>query len=148
VVQRVSRAAVTVDGSRVAEIGVGLLVLVGVSDGDTERDASAVADKIVRMRVFRDDEGLMNRSVADVGGAVLVVSQFTLLADLRKGRRPSFTGAADPKRAEALVASVAAGIAASGVEVASGVFGALMELDLVNDGPVTILLDVEGGKIR
>lgn len=148
VVQRVSRAAVTVDGSLIAEIGVGLVVLIGVGDGDTERDASALADKIVGMRIFRDDEGLMNRSVVDVGGAVLVVSQFTLLADLRKGRRPSFTGAADPEGAETLVASVADGIAASGVEVGSGVFGALMELELVNDGPVTIVVDVGDGKVR
>jgi D-aminoacyl-tRNA deacylase len=148
VLQRVSRAGVTVDGSRVAEIDGGLLVLLGVGDGDTEEDASTVADKIVGMRIFRDDEGLMNRSVVDVGGAVLVVSQFTLLADLRKGRRPSFVGAADPERAEALVAAVAAGIAASGVEVRSGVFGALMEVELVNDGPVTIVVDVESGKVR
>jgi D-aminoacyl-tRNA deacylase len=148
VVQRVSRAAVAVDGTRVAEIGSGLLVLVGAAHTDTERDAVALADKVVGLRVFGDDRGRMNRSVADVDGAVLVVSQFTLLADLRKGRRPSFVGAADPARAERLVAAVADRIARSGVETQSGVFGAVMEVDLVNDGPVTIVVDVEDGRVR
>lgn len=148
VVQRVSRAAVAVDGRTVAEIGDGLLALVGVAAGDTDADAAALADKLVGLRVFGDDEGRMNRSVADVGGAVLVVSQFTLLADLRKGRRPSFVAAADPGPAQVLVDAVAERIAAAGVEVSTGVFGALMEVESVNDGPVTIVVDVEEGRVR
>lgn len=148
VVQRVSRASVTVAGEQRAAIDGGLLVLVGVSADDTEGDAVALADKVVALRIFRDDEGRMNRSVLDDGGSVLVVSQFTLIAELTKGRRPSFVAAAAPEIAEPLVEAVAARIGDAGVSVASGVFGALMEVDLVNDGPVTLVIDVNGGRVR
>jgi D-tyrosyl-tRNA(Tyr) deacylase len=148
VVQRVSSAAVTVGGETVGEIGRGLTVLVGVAAGDGEADAAAVADKIVRLRIFPDDDGKMNRSVADVGGSVLMVSQFTLLADVGKGRRPSFIGAADPSIADSLVQFVAQRVADHGVPVATGVFGASMQVALVNDGPVTIIVESEDGRIR
>lgn len=148
VVQRVSRASVTVAGEQRAAIDGGLLVLMGVSADDTEGDAVALADKVVALRIFRDDEGRMNRSVLDEGGSVLVVSQFTLVAELAKGRRPSFVAAAVPEKAQPLVEAVAARIENAGVRVASGVFGALMEVDLVNDGPVTLVIDVHGGRVR
>lgn len=148
VIQRVSRASVTVAGEQRAAIDGGLLVLVGVSADDTEGDAVALADKVVALRIFRDDEGRMNRSVLDDGGSVLVVSQFTLIAELTKGRRPSFVAAAAPEIAEPLVEAVAARIGDAGVSVVSGVFGALMEVDLVNDGPVTLVIDVNGGRVR
>lgn len=148
VVQRVSRASVSVDGSTVGEIGPGLAVLLGVRDTDTERDATAVADKIVGLRIFADDDGKMNRSLLESGGAVLLISQFTLLADIRKGRRPSFVHAADPAVANPLVEFVASRIAASGVEVASGEFGAHMAVDLINDGPVTIVVETAEGRIQ
>jgi D-aminoacyl-tRNA deacylase len=148
VVQRVLRASVTVAGKPTAAIDGGLLVLVGVSADDTEADAAALADKVVGLRIFRDDEGRMNCSVVDEGGSVLVVSQFTLIADLAKGRRPSFVGAAVPEKAEPLVEAVAARIGDAGVGVASGVFGALMEVALVNDGPVTLVIDVHRGRVR
>jgi len=148
VVSRVSSASVTVDGEVVAAIGRGLLVLVGVAPGDTEVDADALVDKLSGLRIFRDDEDRMNRSVADAGGAVLVVSQFTLLADIARGRRPSFTGAAAPEVAEPLVDRIAAGFAARGIATATGRFGARMAVALVNDGPVTVLLTVEDGRVR
>jgi D-tyrosyl-tRNA(Tyr) deacylase len=147
VVQRVSEAAVTVDGSVVGEIGRGLLLLVGVADGDTMADAAAAAAKFAGLRIFPDAEGRMNLAVGEAGGAVLVVSQFTLLADIRKGRRPSFVGAADPDEAEPLVAAVAAGLEDHGLEVAHGSFGASMAVSLVNDGPVTIVVDVQDGRV-
>lgn len=125
----------------VGEIGPGLLALVGVAAGDDSATAQRLADAIVHLRIFADEAGKMNRSVADVGGAVLVVSQFTLLADTTRGRRPSFTAAATPDEAAALVAAVEHHIAASGVTVATGRFGARMAVSLVNDGPVTIVLD-------
>lgn len=142
VVQRVSRAKVTVGGGVVGEIGPGLVVLVGVTDTDTAADAAVLAAKLSGLRIFRDEAGAMNRSVRDVGGRVLVVSQFTLYGDARRGRRPSFTAAAPPERAAPLVEAVIAGIEKAGVGVATGIFGAMMEVELVNDGPVTILLEV------
>ena len=146
VVQRVSRARVRVAGETVGEIGRGLLVLVGAAAGDTPADAVALADKLAGLRIFPDDEGRMNRSVAEAGGAVLVVSQFTLLADLRRGRRPSFTEAAPPEEAEPLVDAVAEHLGRAGVPCAAGRFRAHMEVELLNDGPVTLVLEVGGGR--
>ena len=143
VVQRCSRASVTVDGEVVGRIGRGLVVLVGVSVRDTDTDASWLAEKVRGLRVFPDAEANMNRSLEDVGGAVLVVSQFTLHGDARRGRRPSFVDAARPEVAEPLVRRVADALREAGVEVAEGRFGAMMDVELVNDGPVTILLDSE-----
>ncbi len=148
VVQRVSRAAVAANGEVVGEIGRGLLVLVAAAPGDGDADAEALADKLVGLRIFRDEAGKMNRSVAQVGGSVLVVSQFTLYAEVRRGRRPSFVGAAPPEVAEPLLEAVVQAVAARGVPVAAGRFGAMMEVSLVNDGPVTLVIDVEGGSIR
>lgn len=141
VVQRVSSASVRVDRATVGAIGEGLLVLVGVHRDDADPQADSVADKIANLRVFADDEGKMNRSVLDVGGAVLVVSQFTLYGDTRKGRRPSFVEAAAPEIAEPLVQAVADRLAELGIRTARGSFGAHMEVELTNDGPVTILID-------
>lgn len=143
VCQRVSRASVTVDGQVVGEIGHGWMVLLGVGPHDDEPTAARIADKIVGLRVFEDEAGKMNRSVVDVGGAVLLVSQFTLYADTSRGRRPGFTGAAPPAIAEPLVARTADLIRERGLTVATGRFGALMEVALVNDGPVTIVLTDE-----
>lgn len=134
--QRVSRAAVRVDGEEVGAIGPGLLVLLGVASDDTPATADWMADRIAGLRIFADDAGRMNRSVRDVGGEVLVVSQFTLYGDARSGRRPSFVGAARPELAEPLYLRVADALGA-----ARGRFGAHMEVELVNDGPVTLLLD-------
>lgn len=142
VIQRVSRAQVRVDGEAVASIDRGLVVLVGVAKGDTIGDATALGAKIAALRVFTDPAGKMNLCLAEVGGAAIVVSQFTLVADTRRGRRPSFTGAEDPALAAPLIAGVAAAIAAAGVPVQAGRFGAHMEVDLVNDGPVTLVLDI------
>jgi D-tyrosyl-tRNA(Tyr) deacylase len=141
VLQRVSRASVEVGEDTVASIGHGFLALVGVGQGDAEPDAVRLAEKVASLRVFADDAGKMNRSVLDVAGEVLVVSQFTLYADVRKGRRPSWTDAAEPERASALVEAFAANLERQGVPVERGVFGAHMRVELVNDGPVTILLD-------
>ncbi len=141
--QRVSRASVTVDGQVVGQIGRGFLVLLGVGQGDGEAQVKMLVDKIVYLRVFEDDEGKMNRSLLDVGGQALVVSQFTLYADMRKGRRPSFTNAAPPAVAEPLVERFNAALAAYGLKVEEGVFGAYMEVELLNNGPVTIWLDSE-----
>ena len=143
VLQRVSRAAVRIDGETVGEIATGFLVLVGVAEGDTEADADYLADKIARLRVFRDDADKMNRALPDVGGAVLVVSQFTLHADTRKGNRPSFIRAAGPELGERLYEFVKARLAGHGLHVECGRFGAMMDVELINDGPVTILLDSE-----
>ncbi len=147
VVQRVSEASVTVVGETVGSIGEGLLLLVGVGDGDDTADAGALVSKIVGLRIFPDDEGRMNRSLLDHGGAVLVISQFTLFGDVRRGRRPSFTAAAAPTVAEPLVDEVAGLFAAEGVEVATGVFGAKMAVHLVNDGPVTIVVETRAGRV-
>ena len=141
--QRVSRASVTVDGKVVGQIGHGLLVLLGVGQDDSEVQVKTLTDKIVHLRIFGDDEGKMNRSLLDVGGEVLVVSQFTLYADVRKGRRPSFTDAAPPSLAEPLVERFKDALATYGLKVEGGVFGAYMEVELINSGPVTIWLDSE-----
>src|SRR6266516_4230113 len=141
--QRVSHASVTVDGKVVGQIGQGLLVLLGVGQDDSEVQVKTLVDKIVYLRIFGDDEGKMNRSLLDIGGQVLVVSQFTLYADMRRGRRPSFTDAAPPSQAEPLVERFKAAIAAYGLTVADGIFGAMMQVEMVNSGPVTILLDSE-----
>jgi D-tyrosyl-tRNA(Tyr) deacylase len=143
VCQRVSRASVTVDGEIVGAIGPGWLVLLGVGPQDDEAIAARMADKIVGLRVFEDEAGKMNRSVVDVGGSVLVVSQFTLYADTSRGRRPGFTGAAPPALAEPLVRRVAGLIRQRGLTVQTGRFGAHMAVELVNDGPVTIMFDEE-----
>lgn len=148
VAQRVLRAAVSVDGSVVGEIGSGLAVLVGVGSSDTEADAVAMADKLVGLRVFPDADGKMNLSVQDSGGEILVISQFTLLGDVRKGRRPSFVDAATPEVADPLVRRVAEGVAERGVGVATGKFGAHMEVDLLNDGPVTLVIEAAEGRIK
>lgn len=141
VVQRVSRAAVTVDGRRTAEIGSGLLVLVGVANNDGPPDVQYIAGKIRDLRIFADADGKMNRSVMDTGGTILLVSQFTLIGDARKGRRPSFDGAAGPAVAQALYEDVARDLRTAGLTVETGVFQAQMDVELVNHGPVTILLD-------
>ncbi len=148
VVQRVSRAAVSVDGHTVGSIGLGLLVLLGISSDDTPADADALAAKLARLRIFRDQEGRMNRSVLDVEGSVLLVSQFTLYGDTRRGNRPSFTNAADPAQAAPLVDEVVERLAAEGLIVATGEFGAMMDVQLVNDGPVTLIVEAQGGRIR
>ena len=140
VLQRVSRASVSVAGRGVGAIDAGLLVLLGVAAGDVEEDADALAGKVARLRVFPDVDGRFDRSVLDVGGAVLAVSQFTLLADTAKGNRPSFTGAASPEVAEPLYERFCSAVRDFGVPVAQGVFGARMAVELVNDGPVTIVL--------
>jgi len=139
---------VRVSGDIVGEIGIGLVVLLGVADVDMEADAVAVARKIGSLRVFSDEGGRMNLGVGDVGGSVLLVSQFTLLADVRKGRRPSFTAAAAGDEADQLIEIVATHLRDSGLEVATGEFGAHMEVALVNDGPVTIIIETEGGSIQ
>jgi D-tyrosyl-tRNA(Tyr) deacylase len=141
VAQRVSRAAVRVDGEVVADMGPGLLALVGVAPEDDAGDAAQLADKLVHLRVFPDERGRMDRSLLESGGTLGVVSQFTLLADTRRGRRPSYAGAARPEEAEPLVEAVIDAAREAGAPVVSGRFGAMMELDLVNTGPVTILLD-------
>jgi D-aminoacyl-tRNA deacylase len=141
-VQRVRRARVTVDGDVVGEIGRGLCVLVGVTHDDDREVARKLADKVWRVRIMPDDDGRMNRSVGETTGEVLVVSQFTLYGDTRKGRRPSYVDAARPEHAEPLVALVVDSLRSLGATVATGRFGAHMDVDLVNDGPVTVLLEV------
>jgi D-tyrosyl-tRNA(Tyr) deacylase len=143
VVQRVSRARVDVSGKTVGEIGRGLLVFLGVGHGDSEKDADFLANKIAHLRVFSDEQGLMNRSVIEVEGDVLVVSQFTLWGDCQKGRRPSFTRAAPPDRARALYEDFVRHIRGKGLAVATGEFQEMMDVHLVNDGPVTMLIDTE-----
>jgi D-tyrosyl-tRNA(Tyr) deacylase len=141
VLQRVAHATVRVEGQVVGRIGPGWLALVGVARDDTETDAAWLADKIANLRAFADAEGKMNRAVGEAGGSVLVVSQFTLLGDCRKGRRPGFDAAADPVEAERLYLLVADRLGRSGLEVATGRFGAQMDVELLNHGPVTLLLD-------
>ena len=141
VLQRVRRASVAVDGAEVSSIGLGYLLLVGVGHEDAEADAEQLATKIVGLRIFRDADGKTNEDLASVGGEALVVSQFTLFADTRKGRRPSFLGAAEPGRAAELVEHLAMQLEAAGVRVGRGVFGAEMAVDLLNDGPFTVLFD-------
>jgi len=141
--QRVSRATVVADGQVVGAIGHGFLVLLGIGQEDSEAQVKTLSDKIVHLRVFEDDEGKMNRSLLDIGGQVLVVSQFTLYANVRKGRRPSFTDAAPPAIAEPLVERFKSAIASYGLTVEGGVFGAYMQVELLNTGPVTIWIDSE-----
>ncbi len=141
VVQRVSRAEVRVEGKAVGAVGRGLVVLVGVAAGDVEADARFLADKVAQLRIFEDQAGKMNLAVGEVGGGVLVVSQFTLLGDARKGNRPSFGAAAPPEAADALYQRFCALVRERGLAVSQGVFRAHMDVELVNDGPVTILLD-------
>jgi D-aminoacyl-tRNA deacylase len=143
--QRATRAEVRVDGKVVGEIGPGLVVLVGVAGGDTPIVAETMARKCVELRIFRDEGGLTNRSLLDVGGQVLAISQFTLLADTSRGRRPSFIRAAPPELGNELYQRFAAAVESLGVTVARGVFGAEMQVELVNDGPMTIWLDSEAG---
>ena len=139
--QRVSRAEVRVGGAVVGSIGAGMVILLGIGHGDDEATADALARRVCELRMFEDDEGRTNRSLLDVGGEALVVSQFTLYADTRRGRRPGFTDAAPPELAEALWRRFAAGVEAQGVRMGLGEFGAEMAVELVNDGPFTIWLD-------
>lgn len=144
VIQRVARAAVSVEGVVVGSIGPGLLVFLGVGKTDTASDADALAEKIVHLRVFRDDEGKMNLGLLDAGGALLAVSQFTLYGDTRKGRRPGFDAAARPDQARALYERFVEAVRGRGVAVETGMFQAHMEVSLVNDGPVTLLVESRG----
>jgi D-tyrosyl-tRNA(Tyr) deacylase len=141
VLQRVTRASVSVDGETLGEIGPGLLAFVGIGRGDPPEHAERLAEKVAGLRVFEDDDGKTNRSLADVDGEVLVVSQFTLYGDLRKGRRPSWTDAEDPAEAERQVGRFCDVLEAAGVRVGRGSFGAHMSVELVNDGPMTLILD-------
>ncbi len=142
-IQRVSHASVTVDGRVVGQIGRGFVILLGVTHTDGRAEATWLAAKIAGLRVFDDEAGKMNRALADVGGELLVVSQFTLYGDARKGRRPSFTGAAVPERAEPLVDTFVEILREAGFTVATGVFGAHMDVEIHNDGPVTMLIEKE-----
>jgi len=141
VVQRVGRASVSVDGKIVGQIESGLLVLVGVGQGDTQQDADYIATKILGMRIFQDDAGKMNLDVTQVGGSVLIVSQFTLFGDVRKGKRPDFTMAALPEDAKSLIEQIIQRINKADIPVQTGIFGAHMVVDIENNGPVTIMLD-------
>ena len=141
VIQRVERASVSVEGEIRGQIGAGFLVLIGVEEGDGDVDFKYIAEKVPNLRVFEDEQGKMNRSLLDVGGEVLAVSQFTLLGDARGGRRPSFITAARPETADPMYERLVADWRARGIRVETGVFGAHMKVSLVNDGPVTILLD-------
>lgn len=138
----------TVEGAMVGQIGPGMLALVGIEDTDTLDDVRSAAGKITGLRIFGDEAGKMNLSVREIGGSVLVVSQFTLLGDVRRGRRPSFTAAGSPEHARRMVEQLVDEIGASGIETATGAFGEQMSVALVNDGPVTLVIDVRGGKIR
>lgn len=144
VVQRVQEASVTVEGTVVGAITHGLLVFLGVGSGDTSADARYLAKKIAKLRIFPDDQGKMNLDVQEVGGQILVVSQFTLYGDCRRGRRPSFSGAAAPDVAETLYQEFVAELQAEGITVATGVFQAHMDVSLINDGPVTLIVSSEG----
>lgn len=148
VLQRVSSASVRVEGGEVASIGPGLCLLAGVARGDGDPEVEAAAAKIAGLRVFPDSGGKMNLSLADVGGAVLLVSQFTLVGEVSKGRRPSFSAAAAPEEARGVLESLAGALRERGLSVAQGVFGAQMEVESVNDGPVTLILEIEGGAVR
>lgn len=141
VVQRVTEAAVRIDGKTVGEIGQGLMVLIGVEEGDTAADQKYIAEKVPNLRIFEDENGKMNRSLMDIGGKILAVSQFTLLGDARGGRRPSFIMAARPETADPMYEALVAEWRGRGISVDTGVFGADMQVSLINDGPVTILLD-------
>ncbi len=141
IIQRVTRASVEVDGQIVGRIGLGLLVLLGVAKGDEERDVSYMVEKLHTLRIFGDAQGKMNRSLIDAGGALLIVSQFTLLGETGKGRRPGFDLAASPEAARALYGEVVRRVRCAGVQVETGIFGAHMQVELLNDGPVTFILD-------
>jgi len=141
VVQRVSRARVKVDGEVTGKIENGLLVFVGVAPDDTEKDMEYIADKIMNLRIFEDENEKMNLSVTDVNGSLLVISQFTLYGDCRKGRRPNFTGSCEPVKAEKMYLEMLEYLKSKGIKTESGIFGADMKVDLLNDGPVTLLLD-------
>ena len=141
VIQRIKECSVRVEGQIIGQTGVGLLVLLGVAQGDGPSDADHLANKIINLRIFEDQNGKMNRSLLDAGGEMMVVSQFTLLADCRKGRRPSFVDAAEPKLATALYEYFVEQVRSRGINVATGRFGAMMDVTLVNEGPVTILLE-------
>ena len=145
--QRVTRASVDVDGLVVGSIDSGFLLLVGIEPSDTEHDIARAVEKVCHLRVFPDEAGQMNRSILETGGSALVVSQFTLLGDLRKGRRPSFVGAAPPPQAETMVDRFVERLRGSGIHVETGVFGASMNVELVNSGPVTILLEIRDGRV-
>jgi D-aminoacyl-tRNA deacylase len=147
VVQRVTRASVEVDGVVVGSIDSGFLLLVGIEPSDTEDDIARAVEKVGHLRVFPDEAGQMNRSLLETEGSALVVSQFTLLGDVHKGRRPSFVGAAPPQQAETMVDRFVDGLRGSGVHVETGVFGASMDVELVNSGPVTILLEIRDGRV-
>jgi len=142
VVQRVNEASVKVDGKVTGSIGPGMLILLGVSSDDTADHAARLADKIYTLRFFNDSNGKMNLSCGEIGGEILVISQFTLYADCRKGRRPSYSGAAGPEQAEKLYQSFVEALRREDVKVATGIFGAMMKVSLVNDGPVTLIVDV------
>ncbi|NJK80491.1 MAG: D-tyrosyl-tRNA(Tyr) deacylase [Chloroflexaceae bacterium] len=146
VLQRVSSAAVHVDTEIVGQIGAGVLLLVGVTDGDTAEDAHLLAEKVAHLRIFADEAGRFNRSLLETGGAALVVSQFTLYADVRKGRRPNFMGAAASEVAAPLIDGFATALRTLGLHVETGRFGAMMQVSLTNDGPVTIIIDSETSK--
>ena len=145
VIQRVTRASVEVDGQVVGQIGAGLLVLLGVAKGDGEADVRYMLEKISGLRIFSDEQDKMNRSITELGGGILLVSQFTLLSDMDKGRRPGFDQAAPPDVARTLYEQVVAGLKQRGLAVATGLFGAYMMVSLENDGPVTFILDSQGG---
>lgn len=145
VIQRVTRASVEVEGQTVGRIGVGLLVLLGIAKDDEERDLLYVVDKLHALRIFADEQGKMNRSLHEVGGAILLVSQFTLLGDTSKGRRPGFDHAAQPDEARIWYEQAVARLRSAGVQVETGMFGAHMQVELLNDGPVTFLLDSRRG---
>ena len=145
VLQRVTRASVKVDGQIMGQIGAGLLVLLGVAKGDGEADVRYLLEKIPGLRIFSDEQGKMNRSITELGGGILLVSQFTLLGDTEKGRRPGFDQAAPPDVARRLYEQVVAGLKQRGVTVATGLFGAYMTVSLENDGPVTLILDSRDG---
>ena len=147
VVQRVASAGVSVEGVSVASIGPGYLVLAGSEVGDSKADVSAAVDKLVGLRLFADEVGKMNLDIGSVGGEMLVVSQFTLLGDARKGRRPSFTRAAPPEEAKRLIEELVESLRAVGINTKQGVFGAHMRVQLVNDGPVTMMLDFKEGRL-
>lgn len=143
VLQRVTRASVSIDGETVGECSKGLMILLGVAEGDTEKDAEMLADKIIKLRIFQDENGKMNRSVKDIGGQMLIVSQFTLLANYRCGNRPDFLASAHPDVADKLYEYFTAYMRSAGFTVSTGRFGADMQVSLVNDGPVTIVMDTD-----
>jgi len=147
VVQRAKKASVTVDGEIIGSINHGLVVLLGVTDTDTEKDMLAIVQKLIHLRIFEDDAGKMNESLMDKTGSILSVSQFTLFADIQKGRRPSFIKAAPPEKALALYDAFNQELVNNGVHVETGEFGAMMDVELINDGPVTIIIETKEGKV-